>query len=102
MSVERVSSGSSLIDVLDRALDGGIVIDTGDGASSGIDLLSGEVRVVVVSAEALLEHDDALEPPGARGVAGIGRSGLARVAAELASVQSDTAELKGWLTRLAR
>ena len=48
MAVERVSSGSSLIDVLDRVLDKGIVIDAWVRISLvGIDLITVEARVVV-------------------------------------------------------
>ena len=49
MAVERAAAGSSLIDVLDRVLDKGIVIDAWVRVSLvGIDLLSVEARVVVV------------------------------------------------------
>ncbi len=47
MPVERASGGSSLIDVLDRVLDKGIVIDAWVRVSLvGIDLLTVEARVV--------------------------------------------------------
>jgi hypothetical protein len=47
--VERVSGCSSLIDVLDRVLDKGIVIDARVGVSLvGMNLITGEARVVVV------------------------------------------------------
>jgi hypothetical protein len=50
MAVERVSGGSSLIDVLDRVLDKGIVIDAWVRISLvGIDLITVEARVVVAS-----------------------------------------------------
>src|SRR5207237_1424024 len=48
MPVERASGGSSLIDVLDRVLDKGIVIDAWVRVSLvGIDLITVEARVVV-------------------------------------------------------
>lgn len=50
MPVERASGGTSLIDVLDRVLDKGIVIDAWVRVSpGGIDLLTGEARMVVAS-----------------------------------------------------
>ena len=50
MAVERAAGGSSLIDVLDRVLDKGIVIDAWVRVSLvGIDLITVEARVVVAS-----------------------------------------------------
>ena len=50
MPVERASGGTSLIDVLDRVLDKGIVIDAWVRVSLvGIDLITVEARVVVAS-----------------------------------------------------
>jgi gas vesicle structural protein len=50
MAVERAASGTSLIDVLDRVLDKGIVIDAWVRVSLvGIDLITVEARVVVAS-----------------------------------------------------
>lgn len=50
MAVERVAGGTSLIDVLDRVLDKGIVIDAWVRISLvGIDLITVEARVVVAS-----------------------------------------------------
>jgi len=52
MPVERAAGGSSLIDVLDRILDKGIVIDAWIRVSLvGIDLITVEARVVVVCPE---------------------------------------------------
>jgi gas vesicle structural protein len=63
MSVERTSTGSSFIDVLDRVLDKGIVIDAWVRVSLvGIDLISVEARVVVASIETYLRYSDALLP----------------------------------------
>jgi gas vesicle structural protein len=48
MAVERAAGGTSLIDVLDRVLDKGIVIDAWVRVSLvGIDLITVEARVVV-------------------------------------------------------
>ena len=50
MAVERAPGGSSLIDVLDRVLDKGIVIDAWVRVSLvGIDLVTVEARIVVAS-----------------------------------------------------
>jgi gas vesicle structural protein len=55
MAVERVSGGASLIDVLDRVLDKGIVIDAWVRISLvGIDLVTVEARVVVASIDTYL------------------------------------------------
>ena len=60
MAVERVSGGSSLIDVLDRVLDKGIVIDAWVRISLvGIDLITVEARVVVASIDTYLKYADA-------------------------------------------
>ena len=59
MAVERISSGSSLIDVLDRVLDKGIVIDAWVRISLvGIDLITVEARVVVASIDTYLKYAD--------------------------------------------
>ena len=61
MAVERTSAGSSLIDVLDRVLDKGIVIDAWVRVSLvGIDLLSVEARVVVASIDTYLKYAEAV------------------------------------------
>jgi gas vesicle structural protein len=52
MPVERVLGGSSLIDVLDRVLDKGIVVDGWARISlDGIDVISENARVIVVSSD---------------------------------------------------
>ena len=52
MAVERAPGGTSLIDVLDRVLDKGIVIDAWVRISLvGIDLITIAARVVVASIE---------------------------------------------------
>lgn len=61
MAVERVSGGSSLIDVLDRVLDKGIVVDAWVRISLvGIDLITVEARVVVASIDTYLKYADAV------------------------------------------
>jgi hypothetical protein len=62
MPVERSSGGSSLIDVLDRVLDKGIVIDAWVRVSLvGIDLITVEARVVVASIDTYLKYSEALD-----------------------------------------
>ena len=61
MAVERTPSGSSLIDVLDRVLDKGIVIDAWVRVSLvGIDLVTVEARIVVASIETYLKYSEAV------------------------------------------
>jgi len=61
MPVERTTGGSSLIDVLDRVLDKGIVIDAWVRVSLvGIDLITVEARVVVASIETYLKYSEAV------------------------------------------
>lgn len=61
MPVERASGGTSLIDVLDRVLDKGIVIDAWVRVSLvGIDLITVEARVVVASIETYLKYSEAV------------------------------------------
>jgi hypothetical protein len=61
MAVERASGGTSLIDVLDRVLDKGIVIDAWVRVSLvGIDLITVEARVVVASIETYLKYSEAV------------------------------------------
>ena len=61
MPVERAAGGTSLIDVLDRILDKGIVIDAWVRVSLvGIDLITVEARVVVASIDTYLRYAEAL------------------------------------------
>lgn len=58
-NVQKAPAGTSLVDVLDRVLDKGIVIDAYVRVSLvGIDLVSVEARVVVASVETYLEYAD--------------------------------------------
>ena len=73
--VERSPGGSSLIDVLDRVLDKGIIIDAWVRVSLvGIDLITVEARVVVASIDTYLRYADALGigPAVQRGSVGSG------------------------------
>ena len=61
MTVERAAGGTSLIDVLDRVLDKGIVIDAWVRVSLvGIDLITVEARVVVASIDTYLKYSEAV------------------------------------------
>ena len=61
MAVERAAGGTSLIDVLDRVLDKGIVIDAWVRVSLvGIDLITVEARIVVASIDTYLKYSEAI------------------------------------------
>jgi gas vesicle structural protein len=61
MPVERALGGTSLVDVVDRVLDKGIVIDAWARVSLvGIELVAIEARVVVASIETYLKYSDAV------------------------------------------
>ena len=99
MAVERSPSGSSLIDVLDRVLDKGIVIDAWVRVSLvGIDLVTVEARIVVASIETYLKYSEAigLAPPGSRPFRELGTCG----ADELDRMRIENADLKRRLERL--
>ena len=67
--VTRDPGGTSLIDVLDRVLDKGIVIDAWVRVSLvGIDLITVEARVVVASIDTYLKYSEAVGQvsPGSR------------------------------------
>src|SRR6476646_9330987 len=65
MPVERAAGGSSLIDVLDRVLDKGIVIDAWVRVSLvGIDLITVEARIVVASIDTYLKYSEAVGQVG--------------------------------------
>jgi len=65
MPVERGVSGTSLIDVLDRVLDKGIVIDAWVRVSLvGIDLITVEARIVVASIDTYLKYSEAVGQAG--------------------------------------
>ena len=105
MAVERASAGSSLIDVLDRVLDKGIVIDAYVRVSLvGIDLVSVEARIVVASVETYLRYAEAIgitgfaaRPGGLLGGAAPGAPG----STELDRMRAENAELKRRLDELS-
>jgi gas vesicle structural protein len=61
MPLERAAGSTSLIDVLDRVLDKGIVIDTWVRISLiGIDVITVEARIVVASIDTYLKYSEAM------------------------------------------
>ena len=61
MPVEKAIASSSLVEVLDRILDKGIVIDAWIRISAiGIEVLAIEARVVVASVETYLRYAEAI------------------------------------------
>ncbi len=61
MAVEKAIGSSSLVEVIDRILDKGIVIDAWVRVSLvGIELLAIEARVVVASVETYLRYAEAV------------------------------------------
>lgn len=61
MAVEKAIASSSLVDVVDRILDKGIVIDAWVRVSLvGIELLAVEARAVVASVETYLKYAEAI------------------------------------------
>lgn len=107
MAVERAPAGTSLIDVLDRVLDKGIVIDAYIRVSLvGIDLVSVEARIVVASVETYLKYAEAIgitgfasRPGGAIGSGGQGQVGSG--SSELDRMRAENAELKRRLEELS-
>jgi hypothetical protein len=95
MAVERTPGGTSLIDVLDRVLDKGIVIDAWVRVSLvGIDLLTVEARVVVASIDTYLKYSEAVGQvlPASRPQGELTQSVMAENAAlraELAAKEKD-------------
>ena len=61
MPVEKAIASSSLVEVIDRILDKGVVIDLWVRVSLvGIELLAIEARVVVASVETYLKYAEAI------------------------------------------
>ena len=61
MAVEKAIGSSSLVEVIDRVLDKGIVVDAWVRLSLvGIELLALEARVVVASVETYLKYAEAI------------------------------------------
>ena len=100
MAVERAPGGTSLIDVLDRVLDKGIVIDAYVRVSLvGIDLVTVEARVVVASIETYVKYSEAvgLTPP--RSARELPSGGASQ--ADMDRVMAENAELKRKLDALS-
>lgn len=99
MAVERAPGGTSLIDVLDRVLDKGIVIDAYVRVSLvGIDLVTVEARVVVASIDTYLKYSEAVGitgPSRTREIAAPGPS-----AADMDRLTAENAELRRRLDAL--
>ncbi|HET9947462.1 MAG TPA: gas vesicle structural protein GvpA [Longimicrobiales bacterium] len=88
MAVERSPAGSSLVDVLDRVLDKGIVIDAYVRVTLvGIDLIGVEARIVVASVETYLKYSDQIGVPATRPL-------VSDLSAELARVRTENSELR--------
>lgn len=61
MAVAKVNASSSLVEVIDRILDKGIVVDVWARVSLvGIELLAIEARIVVASVETYLKYAEAV------------------------------------------
>jgi len=61
LPVEKSELTASMVDVLDRVLDKGIVIDAWMRVSLvGLDLITVQARVVVASIETYLKHSDTI------------------------------------------
>lgn len=61
MAVEKVNSSSSLVEVIDRILDKGIVLDLWARISLvGIEILAIELRAVIASVETYLKYAEAV------------------------------------------
>jgi len=92
MPVERAAGGTSLIDVLDRVLDKGIVIDAWVRVSLvGIDLITVEARVVVASIDTYLKYSEAV---GITAPVSRPRELVADTESELERVMRENAELR--------
>ena len=98
MAVERAAGGTSLIDVLDRVLDKGIVIDAWVRVSLvGIDLITVEARVVVASIDTYLKYSEAVGqvPPVSRPQAELAAQAAHQtVMAENAALRAELAATK--------
>jgi len=90
MPVERTQGGTSLIDVLDRVLDKGIVIDAWVRVSLvGIDLITVEARIVVASIDTYLKYSEAVGQVGS-----VSKPAVLEPARASDSVLAENAELR--------
>ncbi len=86
MPVERTTGGTSLIDVLDRVLDKGIVIDAWVRVSLvGIDLITVEARVIVASIDTYIRYSEAVGQ-----VAPVSRPALESRSVEALTAENET------------
>jgi hypothetical protein len=61
MAVEKAGASSSLVEVVDRILDKGVVIDAWVRVSLvGIELLTIEARIIIASVETYLKYAEAI------------------------------------------
>ena len=103
MPVERASGGTSLIDVLDRVLDKGIVIDAWVRVSLvGIDLITVEARVVVASIDTYLKYSEAVGQAPAIAPKGIDSKTHEALLAENASLKAQLASASSVTERRRR
>ena len=103
MVVERSSGSSNLIDVLDRVLDKGIVIDAWVRVSLvGIDLITVEARVVVASIDTYLKYSEAVGQAPAIAPKGIDSKTHEALLAENASLKAQLASASGVTERRRR
>jgi gas vesicle structural protein len=104
MAVDRSAATTSLIDVLDRVLDKGIVIDAYVRVSLvGIDLVSVEARIVVASVETYLRYAEAIAVSSfaARPLLPPALTQGATTISDMERVMAENAELKRRLEELS-
>jgi gas vesicle structural protein len=93
MPVERAAGGTSLVDVLDRVLDKGIVIDAWVRVSLvGIDLITVEARVVVASIHTYLKYAEAVGQVGTASRPALEVASTEEVELETVAVRASTPE----------
>jgi hypothetical protein len=103
MPVERAAGGTSLIDVLDRVLDKGIVIDAWVRVSLvGIDLITVEARVVVASIDTYLKYSEAVGQVTPVSKPAVEGKGYEEVIAENAALRAQLNASTGSRTRSGR
>jgi hypothetical protein len=102
MAVERAAGGTSLIDVLDRVLDKGIVIDAWVRVSLvGIDLITVEARVVVASIDTYLKYSEAVGQVSPVSRPQVELTAHQNVIAENVALRAELAAAKSAATRTA-
>ncbi len=103
MPVERAAGGSSLIDVLDRVLDKGIVIDAWVRVSLvGIDLITVEARIVVASIDTYLKYSEAVGQVATVSKPAIEGRGYEEVIAENAALRAQLKSASVKVKRVAK